>query len=141
MTAGDYKLLPSENGPVCNDSNAPQCYGMRTFPTVHRVGCDCSMSLVTAAFNGPNVHHTDDRRMVVHWIRRLVVALSLRRIGFNSRTFHVGYGVDKVAMGQVFLRVLPLSAVSIVPQILLTHLATHHRRYIILEINTHHHDR
>jgi hypothetical protein len=43
----------------------------------------------------------------VPWLRRLVAGLPLRRPGF----VHVGFVVDKVALGQVFLRVVgfPLS--------------------------------
>jgi hypothetical protein len=63
---GLKELLPFENGPVCNDPNAPQYYVMRTFPTVLRAGRDCSMSLGTAAINGPIGHVADDIRRVVH---------------------------------------------------------------------------
>jgi hypothetical protein len=47
----------------------------------------------------------------VPWLRRLVAGLSLRRPGFDPGSFHVGFVVDKVALGQVFLRVIgfPLS--------------------------------
>ena len=93
------------------------------------------MSLGTAVINGPTVHRADDIRRVVHWFRRLVVVLSLRKIGFNPRPVHVGFGVDEAALVQVFLRVLRLYAVSIVPQTLLIHLQIHHRCYIILAVN------
>jgi hypothetical protein len=42
----------------------------------------------------------------VPWLRRLVTRLSQRRPGFATGSIHVGFVVDKVAMGQVFLRVL-----------------------------------
>jgi hypothetical protein len=42
----------------------------------------------------------------VQWLRRLVAGLSPRRPGFNSRSVHVGCMADKLALGQVFLRVL-----------------------------------
>jgi hypothetical protein len=35
-----------------------------------------------------------------------------RLSGFNPRQAHVGFVVDKLALGQVFLRVLRLSSVS-----------------------------
>jgi hypothetical protein len=49
--------------------------------------------------------------MVVRWLRRLVAGLSLRRPGFDPGSVHVGFVVDKVVLGQVFLRVVgfPLS--------------------------------
>jgi hypothetical protein len=44
-------------------------------------------------------------------LRSLVAGLSPRRSGFAPGSIHVGFVVDKVALGQVFLRVLrfPLS--------------------------------
>jgi hypothetical protein len=49
--------------------------------------------------------------MAVPWLKRLVAGLSQRRPGFATGSIHVGSVVDKVALGQVFLRVLrfPLS--------------------------------
>jgi hypothetical protein len=41
--------------------------------------------------------------------------LSQRRPGFVPRSVHVGFVVDKVALGQVSFRVLPFSPVSIIP--------------------------
>jgi hypothetical protein len=38
----------------------------------------------------------------VPWLRRLVAVLSPRRPGFNHGSVHVGFVVDKVALGQVF---------------------------------------
>jgi hypothetical protein len=47
----------------------------------------------------------------VPWLRRLVAGLSPRRPGFDPGSVHVRFVVDKVALGQVFLRVVscPLS--------------------------------
>jgi hypothetical protein len=39
----------------------------------------------------------------VSWIRQLVAYLSLLQHNFNPRLVHVGFVVDKVVMGQVFL--------------------------------------
>jgi hypothetical protein len=38
----------------------------------------------------------------VPWLRRLVAGLSPRRFGFDPGSVHVGFVVDKVALGQVF---------------------------------------
>jgi hypothetical protein len=38
------------------------------------------------------------KKMVVPWLRRLVVGLSPRRPGFNPGSVHVGFVVDKVAL-------------------------------------------
>jgi hypothetical protein len=49
----------------------------------------------------------------VPWLRSLVTGLSPRRSGFAPGSIHVGFVVDKVALGQVFLRVLRFSTVNI----------------------------
>ena len=36
------------------------------------------------------------------WLRRLVASLQTRAPGFDPRSVHVGFLVDKVALGQVF---------------------------------------
>lgn len=57
-------------------------------------------------------------QQAVSWHRRLFTGLSLRRLGFNPRSVHVRFVVDKVALGQGFLRVFRVSPVSIIPQML-----------------------
>jgi hypothetical protein len=49
---------------------------------------------------------------VVPWLRRLAAGLPPRRPGFDLGSVHVGFVVDKVALGQVFLRVLRFSPVN-----------------------------
>jgi hypothetical protein len=49
------------------------------------------------------------------WLRWLVIGLSLWRLGFGPESIHVGLVVDRVALGQVFPRVLPFSPVIIIP--------------------------
>jgi hypothetical protein len=56
------------------------------------------------------------------WLRHLVADLSPRRTGFNPRSVHVIFMVDKVAMGHVFLRVLWFCLVSIITPMLHVHL-------------------
>jgi hypothetical protein len=53
----------------------------------------------------PQVHYHVHNRAVL-WLRWLVAGLSTRRPGFDPRSVHVGFVVDKVALGQVFLRVV-----------------------------------
>ena len=38
----------------------------------------------------------------VQWFRRLVAGISPRRPGFDPGPVHVGFMLDKVALGQVF---------------------------------------
>jgi hypothetical protein len=52
-------------------------------------------------------------RQAVPWLRSLAAGLSPRRPGFAPGWIHVGFVVDKVALGQVFLQVLRFSPVSI----------------------------
>jgi hypothetical protein len=49
--------------------------------------------------------------MAVPWFRRFVAGLPPRRPGFDPGSVHVGFVVDKVALGQIFPLVLrfPLS--------------------------------
>jgi hypothetical protein len=56
--------------------------------------------------------------MAVPWLRRLVAGLPLRRLGFDPGSVHVGFVVDKVALGQVSPRVLRFSPVSFIPPVL-----------------------
>jgi hypothetical protein len=53
----------------------------------------------------------------VPWLRRLVAGLSPRRPGFDPGSVHVGFVVDKVALGQVFPRVLRFSPVNFTPPV------------------------
>ena len=48
-------------------------------------------------------------------LRRLFADLSPRRPGFDTRSVHVGFVVDRVALGRVFLRVFRFCSVSIIP--------------------------
>jgi hypothetical protein len=54
--------------------------------------------------------------------RLLVTGLSPRRPRFVSGAVHVGFVVDKVALGQVYLRVLLFSLVNNIPPWLRTHI-------------------
>jgi len=46
-------------------------------------------------------------------VRRLIDGILPRRPGFNPRSGHLGFVVDKMALGQGFLRALRPSAVTI----------------------------
>jgi hypothetical protein len=59
--------------------------------------------------------------MQADWNRRSVAGLSPRRFGFPPGRVHVRYVVDKVAMGEVSLRILVLSPVGIIPPMLHAH--------------------
>jgi hypothetical protein len=56
--------------------------------------------------------HTDI--LAVPWLRRLVAGLSPQRLEFAPGSVYVEF-VDRVALGQVSLRVLCFSPVSIIP--------------------------
>jgi hypothetical protein len=55
--------------------------------------------------------------VAVPWLRRLVAGFSPRRSGFDPGSVHVEFVVDKVALGQVFLRVLRFSPVNFIPPV------------------------
>jgi hypothetical protein len=56
--------------------------------------------------------------VVVPWLRQLVAGLPPRRSTFDFGSVHVGFLVDKVALGRVFPRVLPFSSVNFIPPVL-----------------------
>jgi hypothetical protein len=49
------------------------------------------------------------------WLRRFAACLSLRKPVLEPRSVHVGFVVDKMALGQVSVRVLRFSLVNIIP--------------------------
>jgi hypothetical protein len=51
-------------------------------------------------------------------LRRLVAGLPPRTPGFDPGSIHVEFVVDKVALGQVFPRVLRFSPVNFIPPVL-----------------------
>jgi hypothetical protein len=57
-------------------------------------------------------------RWAVPWLRQLAAGLPPRRPGFDPGSAHVGFVVDKLALGQVFPRVLRLSPVNLIPPML-----------------------
>jgi hypothetical protein len=59
-------------------------------------------------------------------LKPLVAGLSPRRRGFLPGPVHVGFVVDKVALGHFFIRFLRFSPVSIIPPLLHTHLSPPH---------------
>jgi hypothetical protein len=61
----------------------------------------------------------------VLWLRRPIAGLSKEMFGFDTRSDHVRFVVEKVPLGQVSLPVLQVSPVSIIPPMLHTHLHLH----------------
>jgi hypothetical protein len=62
-----------------------------------------------------NISCSNVIRGTVPWLRCSVAGLSPRGPGFAPESVHMGFVVDKVALGRVFLRVLRLSPVHIIP--------------------------
>jgi hypothetical protein len=54
----------------------------------------------------------------VPWLRRLAASLPPRRPGCDPGSVHVGFVMDKVALGQVFPRGLRFSPVISIPPVL-----------------------
>jgi len=61
----------------------------------------------------------------VPYLRQLVAGFSPQRLGFDPWSFHSISVVDKVALGQFFLRIFRVSPVSIIPPVLHTFLQLH----------------
>jgi len=59
------------------------------------------------------------------WFTRLDTGQSLRRSGFDLGPVRIRSALDKVALGQVFLRLLPFSPVLIIPPMPHIHLHLH----------------
>jgi hypothetical protein len=71
-----------------------------------------SVSLLVAyAVRHVIYYKNTDHQQAVRWLRRLAAGLSPRWPGFDPGSAHVGFVVDKVALGQVFPRVLRISPV------------------------------
>jgi hypothetical protein len=68
------------------------------------------------------------------WFRRWVTGLSPRRLGFSPRSVNVEFVLNKVALGEVSLRVFRLSSGCIITSLLHTHIQfICHRCYTISE--------
>jgi hypothetical protein len=80
------------------------CYGMPSLPYTSFGRGGGFISILTAA----------------PLVRLLVAGLSPRGIGVSSRAVYVRFLVDKMALGQVLLRVLRLSHFITIPPRLLT---------------------
>jgi len=59
---------------------------------------------------------------IVQWVRRLVWGRLPQRHGFDRRSVHRRFVVDKVALGQVFLGVRRFPPVIIIPSMPHTHI-------------------
>ena len=57
-------------------------------------------------------------------VKQLVMGVSPRRTWLDPRSVHVGFVVDKVALAQVYLRLLRLHTLRVIPAALHIHL--HH---------------
>jgi hypothetical protein len=55
--------------------------------------------------------------MAVPLVRHLVTSLSPRRPEFAPGSVHMGFVVDKVTLGQIFLRILRFTPVSVIPSV------------------------
>ena len=67
----------------------------------------------------------------VLWLRGLVANQPAWRSRFDPRLVHVGFILHKAAFGQVSLRVLQFSPVTIIPPVLTVILSMCHRKYVI----------
>jgi hypothetical protein len=74
-----------------------------------------------------NYHHN----FGVQNSHKATAGVSQRGHGLNSRSFRVGFVVDKVALGLVFLRVHQFPLGTVIPAMSYTHSFISHQQYII----------
>jgi hypothetical protein len=120
---------------VCNVNIACNQTPTQTAVILQQFGWDClENSTLNPDFAPNDVHFlavwrsilvvTDFRiwckklSWAVPWLGRLAAGLPPRRPGFDPGSVHVGFVVDKVTLGQVFLRVLRLSRVNFIRPLL-----------------------
>jgi hypothetical protein len=77
-----------------------------SFPRFKRLTYTTTALSDSQADAGAMVTHSKVRRKNMSWLRRLVAGLSQRSPGFDLGLVHVGFVVDKVAMGRGFVRVI-----------------------------------
>jgi hypothetical protein len=101
---------------VCNSgwatTNPAQAWRSCCLPGTHKqdvtVSCDAKNTAQILSDTSSEskytlkIHPTVSLAVVVPWLRRLVAGLSPRRSGFDPGSVHLGFLVDKVALGQVF---------------------------------------
>ena len=110
-----FKLVITSDDRPCRLRCAATFKRLRT----RRSDSPCQLPLVFCTANRRNVTHR-------------AMAQSSARSKFKPRPVHLGFVVDKVAVGQIFFFVEFLfPPVSIIPPTLRTRLLTCHRRYTI----------
>jgi len=72
-------------------------------------------------------NHTVDRAVTQEVRRRPLTA----EVRLQTRPVYVVFVVDRVIVGQVFIRAFRFSTVSIITPVLHAHSFTYHRRYMI----------
>ena len=90
----------------------------------------CGENSSIATGFSPRTYQRLSRTMSGLW--RFVVGLWPWRTGFSPKPIHVGFVVNTVVLGQVFLPVPQRSPVSVIPPTLHTHSFAYHRRLINL---------
>jgi hypothetical protein len=111
MTMGE---LP--NALACHRPNSAQ-YGL---PAPQNSFPDSKWSFYRVTLRTPKTKALSVNPLfrAVPWLRRLIAGLPTRKPGFDPGSVHVGFVVDKVALGQVFPRILRVSPVSFIPPVL-----------------------
>jgi hypothetical protein len=69
---------------------------------------------------GSSFKYVNVKKSAMPCLRRLYSGLSLLRPGFDRGSIHVGFVVDKVALGQVYARVLRFSPVNFISPVPIT---------------------
>jgi hypothetical protein len=93
-------------------------------PFTDKASCQITDTYCQPSFKLVGKTNVTGYHRAVPWLRWLAAGFSQRRLVFAPWSFHVGFVVDKVSLGQVRLRVLWFSPVRIIPPGLHTHISS-----------------
>ena len=97
-------------------------------------------SLERKTFGVPIANHqaglrASDNVLVMPLLRRFVTGLSWRTPGSSMWPVHMGFVVDKVALGQVLSKYFRIP-ISVIPPMFHTHSFLYHRHHIVLAVDS-----
>jgi hypothetical protein len=102
--------------PVGFETTIPASVRPQTY-TLNRAATGIGVCLYTRVYKSGSSVLLTNCPWAVPCLRRLAAGLPPRRPGFDPGSVHVGFVVDKVALWQVFPRVLRFSPVNFIPPV------------------------
>jgi hypothetical protein len=102
------------NGGYQGGSGIP-CYGTSRYRTANAKACNREVSRSSSIQTMSRILSMTDLLAAVPRLRRLVAAFLPRKPGIAAASVHMGFVVDKQALGQAFLRVIRFSSANTIP--------------------------